>query len=756
MATNTIEPVDIKINIGLKDALKDLKSLEQAVVQLEKLKTKSAQNITKAAEKSAKDQTKATQQHVKEETTLTQQLEKTEISSMSKIVKAHEKAERDKTRATEREARAQQKAYEKTSQGIMAMMEKQARREAEIIEHGRRARERFAQNVGTRFTSGVSRGLGAATGLGTAALGIMGGFGIADSVRERANMHGLASQVAIQGSKSGGKEFNTQDVLGTATTEGIRTGRGTEETIKALGKFTDLTGDLEKGKEVLKTISDYADASGASLSDMAGAAGELFASGTIKNAKELSAALGTYVEMGKSGAVELKDFAKGFAKITSTAGRFGGVSKLENAYTLGSVAEINKAHGGAATPTQALTSIQSFGNDVSNHFSKIQGSLGVQLRDKNGDMRSAKDIIADVTVASKGKAENLDHTFSAQAVRSINGPMETFRDAIKGGATVEQARAAVIKEITDLESKQLTADKANEQATKRRAEADRQFAIQMEKLKVTVGEALLPEVIKLIPELAKLTPMIADAAKAFAQLIGWFSQNPWTGLAAIVGAFLLKELALAFAMAGIQSGVTSGVLGTANAVKGAGVVGGTGIAIGTAAATMGTAAIIGGAVENWDLRSNTMDKSQAEIEASMGGMDDVTRKIFGGKGTTEDLNAAKRKLAQEQARVTEAGKTNTGFAHSFDTGVGATLEGAAGMLSLGHYKGHGQRDEAEKIVRDREVQNNKELSGAIKVLAAVIEKQNTVVAGREDFSGDGGRGNVNREQTLSQRGGSNK
>lgn len=762
MATNTIEPVDIRINVGIKDALKDLKTLEMAVVQLEKIKTRAAQNITKAAEKSSKDQTKAAQQHVKEETTLTQQLERTEITSMAKIVKAHEKAERDKTRATEREARAQQKAYEKTAQGIMAMMEKQARREAEILEQGRRARERFAQNVGNRFTNGISRGLGAATGLGTAALGIMGGFGIADSVRERANMHGLASAVAIQGSKTGGRQFNTQDVLGTATSEGIRTGRGTEDTIKALGKFTDLTGDLDKGKEVLKTISDYADASNTSLTDMAGAAGELFASGTVKNAKELSAALGTYVEMGKTGAVELKDFARNFAKITATAGLFGG-DQANNALTLGAMGETAKRRGGAATPTIAMTAVQSFGSDVMGHMGKIKDQLGVGVRDNSGNVRSTQDILADIIVASKGKEEALTggtghaSLFGRQGIRAIRGSIKTYNEAVSGasGTDAEKAeigRAAVIKELTELSSKQLTADKALEQATIRRQEADRQFAIQMEKLKSTVGEALLPEVIKLIPELAKLTPMIADAAAGFAKLIGWFAQNPWTGLGAIVGAFLLKELALAFAMAGIQGGVTAGVLGTTNAIKGAGVVGGTGIAIGTAVATVGTGAIIGGAAENWDLRSNTMDKSQAEIESSMGGMDDVTRKIFGGKGTTEDLAAAKRKLAQEKARVTEAGKTNTGVVHSFDTGVGATLEGAAAMFG---YKGHGQRDEAEKIVRDREVQDNKELSGAIKVLTAVIEKQTQVVGNREDFSGDGGRGNVNREQTLSQRGGSN-
>lgn len=711
MSTSTIEPVNISINIGLKDALKDLRTLEQAVVQLEKLRVKSAQNATKA-----------TKQQAKEETAVTQQLEKTQITSMGRIISAHDRAEKDKTRATEREAKKQQSAYEKTAHSIMAMMERQAKKEAQIIEQTSRARDRFARDAGRRVVNGFGQSLGIARGMGTAALGIMGGFDISDSVRERANMHGLAAQVAIQGSKSGGKEFNTQDVLGTATAEGIRTGRGTEETIKALGKFTDLTGDLEKGKEVLKTISDYADASGASLSDMAGAAGELFASGTIKNAKELSAALGTYVEMGKSGAVELKDFAKGFAKITSTAGRFGGVSKLENAYTLGSIAEINKAHGGAATPTQALTSIQSFGNDVSNHFSKIQSSLGVQLRDKNGDMRSAKDIIADVTVASKGKAENLDHSFSAQAVRSINGPMETFRDAIKGGATVEQARAAVIKEITDLESKQLTADKALEQATARRAEADRQFASAMEKLKVAVGETLLPEIIKLVPQLAKLTPQITEAAQAFAHLIGWFAENPLRGVVAIMAAGVAKDVAAAGIGSLIAKLLTSQI--------------GSMMALPIAALTIATVG------EMFVTEAKKIEQGQnADAKTTTAKLEEANRKAKSDP-TPENIEEANR-LASEAGSLSEKLNAREDKSHPFRKMVTNTLLGSEDLAA---------NNAREKGNRSAE----SELANALKELNQTMKSR--------DVSGDAHGGNApaptinspNREHSQALRGGSSK
>jgi hypothetical protein len=749
----SIQPVTINVNVGLKDFLRDIKTVEQAIANLEKLRTKSANNTAKAVTKAEKDALKATIDRVKQEERIKTQADKNEEKAQNKAVKDHERAEKAKTRITEREQRQQQQAYMRTANSIMAGIKRQAEEEARAIEAGNRARKRFADNVGRRFANGVTRGINAASGLATAAVGIMGGFGIADSVRDRANMHGLASQIAIQGSKTGGKQFQTGDVLGTATSEGIRNGRGTEETLKALGKFTDLTGDLDKGKEVLKTISDYADASGSSLTDMANAAGELFASGTITKAKELGTALGTYVEMGKSGAVELKDFAKGFAKITSTAGRFGGVSKMQNAFTLGAVGEINKAHGGAATPTQALTSIQSFGNDVANHFSKIQDSLGIKLRDKNGDMKSAQDIITDVTVASKGKAENLDHTFSAQSVRAINGPMETFRNAIKAGMNTEQARAAVVKELTDLSSKMLSEDKALEQATARRAEADKQFAIVTEKLKIAVGEQLLPEVLKLVPELTKLIPFIVDMTSALAKFVSWFSQNPFIGVGALIGAFLLKELAIAFAMAGLQGGVSKIVGGGIAVGGGANPPGGSGLGVGLgvvgAAAAAGSVAI--GAAGNWDIRGNALSAADKQIEDSISGADRVTKAIFNpSKATSADMEAAKSKLAELNAESDRASKTNTGFLNSFGTGIAATAEGAAGVFG---YSGHSMRDQAGQIVKDREIQESKELSGAIKVLTAVIEKTGQAMGGMDDYSGDAGRGN--REAPIAQRGGSN-
>lgn len=747
----TIEPVNISVNVGIKDALRDLKSLSDAVVQLEKIKTKASQNIAKAQEKSSKDQVKSTQQAVKEETSLTQVLERTQVTSMARIIRAHEKAEQDKAKATERANSAQVKSYEKTSGAIMKMMRENARREAEVVEQSARARQRFAENTGRRFANGIGRGLGAAAGLGTAAIGIMGGFGIADSVRDRANVHGLAAGVALQGSKTGGQQFNTQDVLGASTSEAIRSGRSTEETIKALGKFTDLTGNLAQGKEMLKTISDYADASGASLVDMAGAAGELFNSGTIKNAKELAAALGTYVEMGKSGAVELKDFGKGFAKITATAGRFGGGSKLDNAYTFGAIAEIAKQHGGAFSPTVALTSVNSFGNDVFNHFKGIQDRFGIKLRDKNGDMRSAQNIITDIAVGSKGRPESLKGLFGAQGVRALNGSIETYNNAIKGatGSPLEKeaiGRAAVEKEFTDLTKNRLTAEKAAEDASKRRAEADRKFASAMENLKATVGEALLPEIIKLIPELAKLTPMIADAAKAFAKLIGWFAQNPFTGMSALIGAFLIKELGMAFALAGVERGVTAGVIGTGNALAATGVLGKASIIARTAGAAGAAGAGAYGGAKTVDQVFNDRSQGFTDIQSDIEGVGNVAKKIYGGRGTSEDMKAAREKLAQLEGKQSRANATNTGFIHTFDTGVGAASEYATGGILTGNK----YRDEAKQVTNAQQIKDSDALRTSIDMLRKVIQ-------GSIDAQGGGQQGGNAPNLHLPQaaRGGSN-
>lgn len=731
----SIQPVVINVNVGLADFKRDIKTIEQALINLEKLRIKSSTAASKASIKADKDSLKSTLDSTKQEAKAVETSEKKKLADIARGVKAHEKAEKDKTRATEREAKAQQAAYLRTANAIMASIKRQAEAESRALEAAGRARRQFGEKVAGRTVNGIARGAHAAMGLATAAIGVMGGFTLADSVHERANMHGLAKTIAIQGSQEKGQQFTGKQVLDTATAEGIRSGRGTEETLKGLRKFIDITGDLKAGQDNLKMISDYADAAGASLEDMSTAAAELFASKTVKNAKELGTALGVFTEMGKGGAVELKDFAKGFAKITSTAAFFGGVGKMENAFTLGAVGEVSKRHGGSQNPVTSMTSVQRFGSDIFQHADKLKSRLGVDIKDKHGDIRSAQDILVDIVSATKGDRLKLNKLFNQQGIRGVLGSVETYKDAIKSGSTPAQATAAVRKELTDLSSGMMSTEKAATIAAERRAEADRQFAIVTEKLKVALGERLLPEVLKLVPELTKLVPTFVDLLSSAIKLGEWLAKNPFIGLGTIVAGFLLKELAAAFVIEKAKMAVGGALGGSA----GGGVkLAGAGIAA--------LAGIAGGAQTASNI-SGALDATHESIMSDIMGTGEFAIKSKKHTATTDDIKNAKAKLAQMESAVKTAGTKDTSTSHMFATGVLSSAQGAANMLTMGN-AGTSKMDEAKELTSAKAIQDSKALIASIDMLRKAIEGAGPGITPPE-VNGP------NREAPIAQRGGSN-
>jgi hypothetical protein len=707
-----ITPVNIPISVT------GSKAAEQALAKV----ADAASRAGKAQEKAAADSTKA----VEREAAKKLRAEERRVQAQMKLWLQEESAERKKTGEANRQDQARLQQIIRLEQAQQDIRAKFAKKRVQVAQEAadkeraaaERSREYMGHLMGRSISRSITSTLGAAHHISRQVLGIMGGFDIADSIRERANVHGLASAIAIQGSHAEGHQFKSQDVLNTATKEGIRTGRGTEETLHGLQKFIDITGNLQQAQDSIKLIGDYADASGSTLKDMSTAAAELFASGTVKNAHELADALGTFVEMGKGGAIELKDFAKDFAKLTGTGLKFGNASRFENVATLGALAEVGKKHGGAKGPVQALTSVQAFGNDIFNHFDKIQSTFKMKLRDKNGDMRSARDIIADVVVGTAGKPEKLKGLFGAQGRRAVEGSIDTYNQAIKGGSTKDQARSAVIKELTDLSAAVLSTEQAAEQAASRRAEADRQFAIVTEKLKVAIGEQLLPVVLRLVPEITAAIPKLVRIAEAGGDLAAWFANNPFKGLGAIVAAGVTKDLAAA-----AIGGVITKLLATQ---------------IGTMMALPIAAIAINSVGEMFVAETNKIEKGEnSKAKVQQAKLEDSLRKVR--LDPTEENIAEAKRVSEESGSMAEELQKRNDSKTGKDAVAGIMFgkEGAEGVKK--------QWDENNKATQD--------LTAALTDLKKALESR--------EFSGDGGRGaraldSPNRDTGMGDRGGAKK
>ena len=188
--------------------------------------------------------------------------------------------------------------------------------------------------------------------------------------------------------------------------------------MEGLAAFVAKTGDLQTGREILADLAKTAKATGASLEDMVDAAGDVSANmGDVDNKGErIKAIMLAIAGQGKVGAVEIKDLASQMAKVAAAASMFEGDTG-KNIAILGGFAQMARSKGGAASATQAATSVASFANMFSKgaRLDAIEKTFGVTTTSSTGARRNPEEIlleaIASASSAKHGGMKNFDATW---------------------------------------------------------------------------------------------------------------------------------------------------------------------------------------------------------------------------------------------------------------------------------------------------------------------------------------------------------
>lgn len=732
----SIAPVIIPIQVaGVKDIGKAIKSVEDLIEGYERRHQQREARQRKGFEDTARSKERIGKKSASEEE-----------NRLKKGLKLYEDLEKIKTNTEKKELDKRLAERDRHERRVISRNQNAIRREQEMKERANvRSQERYAMLAGR----GTVRGISQAGRLAVGTLAAMGGFGIVDSIQSRTEDSGLAAEIALSGSKMGGKKFHSKEVLSAATSVGIESGLGTHAALEGLQEWTKKTGELEMGTKLLKDIAVFADASGTGLKDMASASAELFASGTVKNGEELKGILGSIIEMGKDGAVEISDLARGFGRITASAGQFEG-DKNANVRKLTAFAEMSKKFA-AATPREALTSIQNLASDIAKHskgFSKL-GHGGVNVFDRSGKfLRDPMEILKESMFKSNGLSVKQQHDlFGERSFRAVAGASEIFNKARAGGSTNQQAWGKVEEEFSSITGHILSYDQAQKDASERRAEADRKFATALEDLKTKVGDQLLPVLTQMIPTLAEATPSLVALAAAAGHLAEIFTDHPWLGLGAIVAGFIGKEIAAAKLAQVVQAaiGANGGVGGALSAGVGA-AGGGAKLAL-TVGTAIITAASVSGAAEAIDEASDAYSAGAGYASQSANKLSKLTRKINAGKATPTEIAEAKKQMDQVQGTLGAAKGADTGVANRFFSGFLATTEaaGAAVMNPLGIKTDRHNRDESAAVAQAKGMADNSEnLERALKELTMAINSGK--VAGS-------GMGDLKRSEGMAQRGG---
>lgn len=519
----------------------------------EKIADRQWQSVAKAAKKEQDVRTKAADAAAKSQIKAWQKADTEQKKAQDSAARRVDKQFSDEKRKAEAAARDTIRREEKTAREIRSIKEKSARDAARTIAKedattkrdaakAKRAqdrannqqassREAFAHAIGGALVSGVGTGVSRVAGKAMQTAGMVtqlaGGFDIADSVQRSVSLKGKLADIASRDVTALGPDKTKRRSVGEmegavrgATGEfGIDASEGAD----ALDKFASKTGELSKGMEMLRGIAQLSRAGAGSMADLSEAAGSIFNSDKTQSAEDVLKIMRGLSVQGAQGSVEMRDMAANIGKVVATAGKFKGGNANE-ILTLGSLAQGSVESGGSANAAQALTAVQSFGNQFGKgarikNMERLMAPAGKHVKDDDGFNRPTEEILMDLLQGAETSSRKKGHGLrdfdvefgtaigDAKAQTITNPLAAAFKKAGGGEAGITAAKAQLAKFGAggrDLKKE------FGDTAASRMGEDDMKLAKVKADFDKAVSERIIPALMKLVPEIEKLVPVFVD------------------------------------------------------------------------------------------------------------------------------------------------------------------------------------------------------------------------------------------------------
>jgi hypothetical protein len=541
-----------------------------------------------------------------------------EIASADRVAQAKVKAEQrafdQKLRLVQRQNREIERANSRAQSSIIRDNRADEKRAAG--QRGTRAErlQEFGSNA-ARNLAGVARaGVGVARDVARGA-GVQ--FDLSSLVGKSVALETAATNVSNSAYQpgSGQGRVDPKDLVAQARQIGNMAAFDPEQIMEGLTAFVGKTGDLKTGRDTLADLAKLSRATGTGLEDMVDAAGDVAIQlGDVSDkGPKIAAIMRTIAGQGKVGAVEIRDLAVQMAKLGAAASAFEGDPK-KNIELMGAFAQSARQKGGAASATQAATSVAALINTFKTpaRTAAFESATGKKVfNEKTGMLRDPKQLVMEALAATQGDPEKFKKIFAnVQGARAVEGFATTFRQArsqamdrgVTGDGAVKAGLDAVEQEFKKF-SKPIGEDEqggAFQKSMETSAARVQLFNNKIAEIGASVAERVLPQ-------LEKLAPAIINAVDAMAKLIGWAAENPSKAITlAIVGS--IAKAAIGSAVSGaltdlMKNAVTSGAGLAGKALSGgAGAAGAIGLTLAIAAATI----VIGSAII--DMVSNDTQK----------------------------------------------------------------------------------------------------------------------------------------------------
>lgn len=525
--------------------------LDQSVSTVFNQLQEQAKRAGKAVAEEAKAAARAEEQAWKQAERERARLEKEKIKGAQAAAKAQERAEKDAARETTEIAKEKVRAMMKIDAEMTRFHAQQARERAAADREAAREAERAADGAAKAWVKKREKqkrdmqstigavghlGMNAAIGAGRFGMNVLGDIASGAGVRlDMASHFQRASELqesATQLSNSGympgsaganGQRVDPNDLMKQAYSVGNETGTGANEIMGAMGTFVGKTGDLEASRDTIKDLAVLSKATGANLTDMADAAADVSNQlGDIpdKGARIRDVML-TIAGQGKLGAVEIKDLASQMAKVASSAQQIEG-NPGDNIKLLGAFAQEARQRGGAASATQAATSVQAMINTLKTP-ARVAAfkEKGIDVYNKAGMIRNPEEIVIQSLQKSGMDPVGFKKMWAnVQGARSVEGFASIYRSSYAHTSGSEQEKLAAATRAVRDEFKRLEEVSISEQELREsyaaametgKSQAE-QFNNQLQEIAQDAQSQLLPALVALAPAVVQLTKSAADAA----------------------------------------------------------------------------------------------------------------------------------------------------------------------------------------------------------------------------------------------------
>lgn len=211
--------------------------------------------------------------------------------------------------------------------------------------------------------------------------------------------------------------------------------------LSAVEQITAKTSELSVAEDNLENIAMVISATGAGGEDVGSLFSNIFEKFNVKDSKEMLEIIDALANQGKMGAFELRDLATQGERIISAYAAMGRTGK-EAALEMGTMMQL--ARKGTGSTEQSATAFEAVVRNLTNpKLIKNLKSVGISVKDVNGNFRAMPDIIKDIVVKTNGDTTKLGLIFDEFAKRAVNPIAIAYNQARKEGKSTAEAFSAM-------------------------------------------------------------------------------------------------------------------------------------------------------------------------------------------------------------------------------------------------------------------------------------------------------------------------